>query len=57
MNRSQVEILNFGKFKNIELKEFLTCFPYLKSNEKLRQQDAIWKNICKELKWEFIKSL
>ncbi len=41
----------------LELKEFLTCFPYLKSNEKLRQQDAIWKNICKELKWEYIPSI
>lgn len=41
----------------LELKEFLKCFPYLKSNEKLRQQDAIWKNICKELKWEYIPSI
>lgn len=41
----------------LELKEFLICFPYLKSNDKLRQQDAIWKNICKELKWEYIPSI
>ena len=41
----------------LELKELLECFPYLKSNEKLRQQDAIWKNICKELKWEYIPSI
>ena len=39
------------------LDEFLACFPLLKSREKLHQQDQIWKKICEELKWEFIKSL
>lgn len=39
------------------LDEFLSCFPLLKSREKLHQQDQIWKKICEELKWEFIKSL
>ena len=34
--------------------DFLMCFPLLKSKEKLYQQDVIWKNICKELRWEFI---
>ena len=34
--------------------DFLVCFPLLKSKEKLYQQDVIWKNICKELRWEFI---
>ena len=37
--------------------EYIKYFPLLKSREKLHQQDMIWKNICKELKWEFIKSL
>ena len=41
----------------LELDNFLPCFTLLKSREKLHQQDMIWKNICKELKWEFIKSL
>lgn len=41
----------------LELDEFLVCFPLLKSREKLHQQDQIWKNICDELQWEFIKSL
>jgi polyhydroxyalkanoate synthesis regulator phasin len=31
--------------------------PLLKSREKLYQQDAIWKNICKELRWKYIASL
>ena len=39
------------------LDEFLPCFPLLKSREKLHQQDIIWKKICKDLRWEFIKSL
>lgn len=33
------------------------CFPLLKSREKLHQQDQIWKEICKELNWMFIKSI
>ena len=41
----------------LEMDEFLICFPLLKSREKLHQQDLIWKKICEELKWEFIKSL
>ena len=41
----------------LEMDEFLICFPLLKSREKLHQQDQIWKNICEELQWEFIKSL
>ena len=41
----------------LNLDEFLICFPLLKSREKLHQQDNIWKQICLDLKWEFIKSL
>ena len=41
----------------LELDDFLKCFPYLKSTEKLRQQDAIWKDICKELKLQYIPSI
>lgn len=41
----------------LDLDEFLPCFPLLKSREKLHQQDKIWKKICKDLRWEFIKSL
>jgi hypothetical protein len=39
------------------LDELLPCFPLLKSREKLHQQDKIWKDICYELQWEFIKSV
>ena len=41
----------------LELDEFLCCFPLLKSREKLHQQDQIWKKICEDLHWQFIKSL
>jgi len=39
------------------LDEYLVNFPLLKSREKLYQQDKIWKMICQELNWEFIKSI
>lgn len=40
----------------LEYDNLLSYFPLLKSREKLQQQDEIWKNICKELKWEYIPS-
>ena len=39
------------------LDEFLPSFPLLKSREKLHQQDLIWEKICRDLGWEFIRSL
>jgi len=39
------------------LDEFLEFFPLLKSKEKLRACDSIWKGICRELSWEFIPTL
>jgi len=38
----------------LEEDEYLPYFPLLKAKDKLRQQDIIWKNICKELQWEYI---
>lgn len=40
-----------------DYKEFLTCFPLLKSRDKLLQQDIVWKKICVDLDWKFIKSV
>jgi DNA-directed RNA polymerase subunit F len=37
--------------------DYLPCFPLLKSKEKLYAQDEIWKKICEELKWEYIKTV
>ena len=44
-------------FELLELDEYLDCFQLLKSRTKLHQQDQIWKNICKDLNWEYINSL
>ena len=41
----------------LELDDFLPCFPLLKSPQKLREQDMIWKKICNYLNWEFISSI
>ena len=40
-----------------KLDEFIKSFPLLKSRQKLRTQDEIWKNICQECKWEFYPSI
>ena len=41
----------------LELNDFLPCFPLLKSQDKLKEQDRIWKKICEHLEWEFIPSI
>jgi hypothetical protein len=41
----------------LELDQYKSCFPLLKSREKLHQQDLIWKNICRKLNWHYIKSI
>jgi len=37
--------------------EFLPCFPLLKSKDKLKQQDILWKKICGNLSWEYIATI
>ena len=44
-------------FQLLDLDDFLPCFPLLKSNEKLKEQDYLWKKICNYLGWEFIPSI
>lgn len=41
----------------LEMDEFLPCFQLLKSREKLYMQDQVWKKICEEMRWQFIKSI
>lgn len=36
---------------------YLPCFPLLKSKEKLYIQDQIWRKICEELEWEYIRTI
>ena len=37
--------------------DFLPYFPLLKSKDKIKQQDEIWKKMCSILKWEYISSV
>ena len=37
--------------------DYLKYFPLLKSREKLHQQEQIWKKICDDLGWKFIRSI
>lgn len=56
-NRSNFLSYSYVLYKFCELleeDEYLPYFPLLKSKEKLRQQDVIWKGICSELQWEYI---
>ena len=41
----------------LNLDDLLCNFPLLKSREKLHQQDVIWKKICNDLDWQFIKTV
>ena len=41
----------------LDMDEFLHCFPLLKNRDKLYQQDNVWKLICHEMAWEFIRSV
>ena len=56
-NRSNFLSYSYILYKFCELlaeDDYLPYFPLLKSKEKLRQQDVIWKGICMELQWEYI---
>lgn len=37
----------------LKLDDYAKLFPFLKSKTKLQEQDRIWKQICKHLKWDF----
>lgn len=41
----------------LEKDEYLKYFPLLKSRDKLHQQEQIWRNICGDLGWKFIRSI
>lgn len=41
----------------LELDEYLPSFPLLKNRDKLYVQDKIWELICRELGWQFIRSI
>lgn len=37
--------------------KYLSFFPLLKNREKLHQQEQIWKKMCDDLSWMFIRSI
>jgi hypothetical protein len=44
-------------FELLDCDEFLPYFPYLKSRNKLKQMDLIWKKVVNYLNWQFIPSV
>lgn len=59
---NRVNFLNYyyTAYKLCELlreTQYLQYFPMLKDREKKIEQDNIWKQICKELNWEFISTI
>ena len=41
----------------LDLDEYLPSFPLLKNRDKLYIQDKIWELICRDLAWQFIRSV
>ncbi len=41
----------------LELDHLLHCFQLHKDDNKLMEDDELWKKICKHLNWEFISSI
>lgn len=59
-NRSNFLSYSYVLYKCLQLLEFdeyLDYFNLLKSREKLAEADKIWKLICHDLRWEFIKTI
>jgi hypothetical protein len=60
LNRKNFLSYSYVIHKFIQLvnqEEYLKYFPLLKSREKLHQQEQIWKKICDDLGWKFIRSI
>jgi hypothetical protein len=59
-DRSNFFSYPFVLFKFLQLlekDELLKHFRLLKSREKLAEQDALWRKICEDLRWEFIRTV
>jgi len=44
-------------FKILNMESHAKYFKLLKSKDKLREQDAIWSKICKDMSWKYYPSL
>lgn len=59
-NRKNFLSYSYVLYKFCELlgeDEYLPCFPLLKSKEKLKECDRIWKLICADRKYEYIPTI
>lgn len=43
-------------FKILQMWRHSDCFDLLKSKDKLKEQDAIWYNICQDMGWKYYSS-
>ncbi len=41
----------------LEMDEYLACFPLLKNRDKLYLQDKTWEKICKDMGWQYIRTI
>lgn len=60
--KNRINFLNYAYifnklFRLLELEEYADRIPLLKSREKLREQDIVWKKICMDLEWNFHASI
>lgn len=44
-------------FELLDLDDYKQYCPLLKTRDKLVEYDHVWRNICKDLKWEFIPTV
>jgi hypothetical protein len=59
--KNRINFISYGFILNrffqlIGKSEYMKYFPLLKSRTKQRQQDSIWRNICKDLGWKYYPS-
>lgn len=60
--RGRINYLNYSYvlnkfFKILGMENEAKCFPLLKSRDKLKLQDSIWKKMCIDLNWPFHSSI
>ena len=56
-NFLKYEYFFYKLFELLEMDEYLHICDLPKDPRKTYETEKIWKNICKDLKWEFIRSV
>ena len=44
-------------FNILDMPEHAKFFNLLKSKDKLKDQDNVWKKICMDMGWDYLKSI